>query len=615
VIRVLNNIAPTITVGCNPNDLIVEDGGGLCNSRIRMRAEATDDCQNPLYYSYELDLNNNGTIDSVGNGRDLNHVVEPGMHRIIWTVRDECGNTTRCNRVYDVKDVKKPTPICYTQIVSVVMPSAGMITLWAKDFIKEATDNCTPANKIKFSFSELRKDSNRVFTCQDLVEYGTQGIPVKVYAFDTTGNFDFCEARLILQDNNNTCSGVTPTSRFSISGKVMDFDKKPMEGAEIKINADALGFPLTAQTSSTGNYEFKNLRKDLEYSWDAAMADDAIKGVNTLDIISIQRHILGLGKISDPMKMIAADVNFDQRITIGDLVALRQLILGIVDNFENGNVWKFITANDMPTIAELYPINEAYQIEKLASTLEKMDFMGIKMGDIDGSYANANLTGRSSKYITVKTNKTVDNLACSYELQTDGSFFINGLQMEFDIPVGTNIDNVTLNELNEKFDLDYFKNTNKGTLRIVITSRDGKPHYMNDQLISIDFSGSKPDQKLELNAGFLSQSYYVSNDIEEIYNLELRQAVDSDLGLKVHQNTPNPFTNETEVVFEIGKDEQVTIKVFNTEGKEVYSKSAIYPKGKNTVKISGQELDAEGILIYQILTKTHYLGRKMIKLK
>ncbi|HOY14889.1 MAG TPA: T9SS type A sorting domain-containing protein, partial [Saprospiraceae bacterium] len=85
-------------------------------------------------------------------------------------------------------------------------------------------------------------------------------------------------------------------------------------------------------------------------------------------------------------------------------------------------------------------------------------------------------------------------------------------------------------------------------------------------------------------------------------------------GLRIYQNVPNPFTTETEISFEIDKEESVSLNVFNAEGKLLYSKTANFAKGLNSFKITEDDLKTKGILLYQILTKTHYSGRRMIKL-
>ena len=51
----------------------------------------------------------------------------------------------------------------------------------------------------------------------------------------------------------------------------------------------------------------------------ASKNDDYLNGVSTLDLLLIQRHILGIETLDDPYKFIAADVNNDQEITATDL--------------------------------------------------------------------------------------------------------------------------------------------------------------------------------------------------------------------------------------------------------------------------------------------------------
>jgi hypothetical protein len=353
----------------------------------------------------------------------------------------------------------------------------------------------------------------------------------------------------------------------------------------------------------------------MEYSWGAHMDDNAVKGVNTLDVINIQRHILGLQRITDPVKMIAADVNFDQRITIADIIALRQVILGITDNFRGNINWKFINTKEMPVISDLYPLSEVFLVQKLSGNMNTADFMGIKIGDIDGSYANTNLQGRSRKILTMDEEESGTETRKSYTFGTEEITLINGLQLELklnDIPKSATID---IQSEDDNFEATYFINHNKGSVRIMLTSKDGNPHLVNKVLFKLVADRIDGGDEISLSSDFDHSLYTINNGVTENQGLEIRQSNKTDFGLKVYQNTPNPFTSETELVFEIGKEENVTIKVFNAEGKAVYSKEATYPKGKNTVKISGHELDAEGILIYQILTKTHYSGRKMIKLK
>ncbi|MCZ2101460.1 MAG: redoxin domain-containing protein [Chitinophagales bacterium] len=57
--------------------------------------------------------------------------------------------------------------------------------------------------------------------------------------------------------------------------------------------------------------------------------------ISALDIVIIQRHILGLGLLSQDYQVAAADVNGDQRLTASDLTVLRKVILGYFTEFPN----------------------------------------------------------------------------------------------------------------------------------------------------------------------------------------------------------------------------------------------------------------------------------------
>lgn len=58
-----------------------------------------------------------------------------------------------------------------------------------------------------------------------------------------------------------------------------------------------------------------------------------LEGVTTMDIILIQKHILGIKSLDSPYKIIAADVNNSQSITASDIAEIRKLILGVIESF------------------------------------------------------------------------------------------------------------------------------------------------------------------------------------------------------------------------------------------------------------------------------------------
>ena len=92
----------------------------------------------------------------------------------------------------------------------------------------------------------------------------------------------------------------------------------------------ALDFGPNFMTQADGDYVFRDiLSSDFDIS--AARDDDHINGVTALDLVLVQRHLLGLTRLDDPFKIIAADINGDGRVSAFDLVDLRRLILGTID--------------------------------------------------------------------------------------------------------------------------------------------------------------------------------------------------------------------------------------------------------------------------------------------
>ena len=59
------------------------------------------DCSNKLNYHYEVDAfanpNGNKSVDFSGITATINDVLPMGVHRVYWTVSDNCVNLASCN--------------------------------------------------------------------------------------------------------------------------------------------------------------------------------------------------------------------------------------------------------------------------------------------------------------------------------------------------------------------------------------------------------------------------------------------------------------------------------------------------------------------------------------
>ncbi len=153
--------------------------------------------------------------------------------------------------------------------------------------------------------------------------------------------------------------------------------------AEVEIQVINLTQPDTIilTPDASGLYEY-NAPVGNDYKVSSSVVggkrySDFVNGVSTLDQVLIMRHILAVDIFTSPNKLIAADVNLDGKITSIDLVLARRLILGIIQDFGHSNSW-FIRPITDPTL-------EAYELINLQSDATGLDFITIKLGDVNGN--------------------------------------------------------------------------------------------------------------------------------------------------------------------------------------------------------------------------------------
>jgi hypothetical protein len=115
--------------------------------------------------------------------------------------------------------------------------------------------------------------------------------------------------------------------------------------------------------------------------------DNPLNGVTTYDLVLISRHILGIEPLGSPYKMIAADADSSNSITIFDIVELRKLILGIYGSLPNNTSWRFVPRSFVFTNPD-NPFQDTIP-EKIGFTIppptNEVSFYGIKVGDVNGT--------------------------------------------------------------------------------------------------------------------------------------------------------------------------------------------------------------------------------------
>ncbi len=623
VIKLENTVAPTIVTSCED---IKVSSFGACGDVVELTLKAEDDCtaEDDLNYSWTVDANNDGSIDFGGSTNTMKRYYDDGTHKIYWRVEDKCGNVTTCAYLFVVLDGKKPTPYCRSSVTTVVMNNNGQVDIWASDFDLGSTDNCTPQDELRLSFSTNVNQTSLTFTCNDIPDGQEMYIPVEMYVTDNAGNYDFCSVGVILQDNEGDACPDNNLGNIFTSGRIVSENNEPLSGVEVTIDANLPEFPRIMNTIGDGNYVFNDLPIGQDYTVSALNDNDILNGVSTLDIVLIQRHILNLANLDSPYKVIASDINNDEKVSASDLSKLRKLILGVDAGFDNGqSSWRFIKEhNGINDQTDPFPFLEVLEHENLQISANNQNFVGVKIGDVnDSKVINAKQSKsetRSSQKMTVEIPQMIVDKNTSVEIP----FFANeiskyeGFQytLEFDQNVMV-FEEIVYTDSNFSADNFGVHNTDQGQITV---SWNGNVEDNENAQFAIRFTALKSfDASEELyitSSATAAEAYDHDLNIYDITLSSVRDVKEELEGFQIYQNRPNPFNNRTTISYHIPSDDEVKIKIFDINGKLIYAHQEYAKKGQNSLEINIENIGVTGVLYYEIEYRNQRLSKRMLSI-
>jgi hypothetical protein len=140
------------------------------------------------------------------------------------------------------------------------------------------------------------------------------------------------------------------------------------------------GSEQTKELDSALKYSF-TVNKSHDYSLIMALDSTSelfghVNGVSTLDLVLIQRDLIGIAPFNNPFIKAAADVSLDGKVTVFDLILIRRLILGIDTQYSHGQSSKILGR---------YSFTETIDIINLQSDSSDNDFIVVKLGDVNGT--------------------------------------------------------------------------------------------------------------------------------------------------------------------------------------------------------------------------------------
>lgn len=623
VIKVMNAIAPVIAPIADLDECSFDPQcGGLV---IAFAASATDDCSaaSSLTWKYFIDVDNNLSFDYTsaeiaGGNVAFSRNLPIGTHRIVYSVWDQCGNISTHEQLVNVNSCKPPSAKCIHGLSTSLMPMDtdgdgtadwGMVTVQAEMFNAGSDHPC--GNPVTVAFSADPLDVSRVFDCSDL------GInEIEVWAVDDRGLTDFCLTTIEIQDN----SGVCPPEQGGtgiISGNITVPQAGALSGAMVYLEGSNLaGMP----SGSNGHFVFPAMSLGGEYVVKPVKEGDARNGVTTLDMVKIQKHLLGIETFTTPYQYIAADINNSASVTAIDIIQLRKLILGFINEFPSNKSWRFIDKAHIfpdPLNPWLSAWPETYSIIPFSGSMNDVDFNAVKIGDLNHT---ANLQTGSGMIVprggqTCELEYTVipqpDQKVFRVDIYLDDAVQYNALQFSF-----------TWDQNGYKV-LDW--NPGESLTRDEVRMPEQAGENASLATFSIDgWQGKKMPlltlwvEQTPAAMGYPFQLYLnpeptqplaFVNGSEEAFAVRL---IDNKPTASMVQNRPNPFTDMTTILMDSQREEPATLRIYDLQGKLVLTRSINLEQGANEFVVRKSELKLSGIYMYEIESDFQYSTNRMI---
>lgn len=609
-----------------PGDFTVTAADGQCTSIVDLVIPVSSTCNSNFDISWEIDAFSDGSIDYSGIGNDATDEYPAGEHLITFTGGNQCGGTTNtCSFTFTVSSNKPPIPICIATLTW-SLGENGTTEIWASDFDIKSEGGCGLDDLI-FSFVDVDATNYPQvadsYDCSDLINGMSMDFQVEIFIVDEQGRSSSCFSTLQLQDSKDACPDVGSMS--VVSGGIITEMKEPIEEVMVMLKDMNNESSSMTMTSENGSFVFENVASDHAYNVIPELDEDHLNGVSTLDLVLLQRHILGIQKLDSPYKVIAGDVDNSNGISAIDLIQLRKLILGVFEELPESQSWAFV-----PEDHEFVDVNAPWdyphmiELNEMSEEMDQMDFVAVKKGDVNNSaeLASTKAVGKrafNATYLQTKNANYNKGDLVAVPLIVDQSSEVLGMQftLNFDEEklLFEGIDDGSLIVNQENFSL---VNKVGGALTFSFSNTNGFEMVSGQTLFTVYFEAKE-------NASILND-ISMSSDVTaaEVYamdletrNLELVVVNENDANydIEVFQNEPNPFNNITSIAFLNSKKQNVSLTIFDGTGKVLLKQEDNFEKGVNAFEVNSDDLDASGILFYRIETQATSVSRKMILIR
>ncbi|MEZ4896074.1 MAG: T9SS type A sorting domain-containing protein [Saprospiraceae bacterium] len=628
VIKVLDHNAPVVTCNELPEACIFDNDCEGTNVNFEL-GTATDVCTpaSDIRYRYFVKPfgQNVPAAYIYGNGNILSGNYPVGTHTVCLIAADLCGNEDTCSTTFTVRDCKKPTPYCFNGIATVIMPSSGSVDIWAIDLDAGSYDNCTPKEKLRFTFGPDHPDDDPLYDADMRSSYQTLTcdqlgqLSVTIYVWDEEGNYDACETYILVQPGSDACPDISLTT---IEGQITTSQSISVEYVSVGL-ANATNEYPEFETKADGMFAFSGLPMQKTYHIAPERNNDYTNGVSTLDILEIQKHLLGAKTLTGPYNLIAADVNGDRKLSAVDLVELRKLVLGVVEALPGEKSWRFIPADQSFNNPDApWDYQEEVTLSAGDEPVIHADFIGIKVGDVNHSnkansqqFQAVEIRDRQPLVFQMEDRRVAAGNEVRLAVRAEGFDAIDGFQFTLvapDLEI-LNVEPGALDCTPENFGLhlgvDGFLTASwNGTNPVTIPESEVLFTIVVRPNQSVQLS-----QTLSMTSGITKSEGYRHEEIIPVNLITTEPGYPyNGKDFTLFQNTPNPFADVTTIGFILPSAGPATLRIVDVSGREVFRYTGQFEQGYQQIRVDRNRLPGSGVLYYQLESGPFHATKKLV---
>ncbi|MEO1410040.1 MAG: hypothetical protein AAFW73_09150 [Bacteroidota bacterium] len=615
LITVLDTVAPVLQC---PADLTIDIAAGIdiftprCDTFLQLIATATDNCADVITITNDSPF----ALDTLG---DASGRYPIGVHVINFTAEDRCGNISTCSTTVTIRDRALPTLLC-SDFELVLDPIDSTVMVDPGHFISFLAD-C--AVDTLFFTAPIQTDT-LVLDCSDV----GQIFDISITVTDTSGNSITCtleDKTVELPPSDPLFCGSVPPPISFMSGHLYTESSMPLPDVRVWVEG---GLTTADRTDNDGRFTIGDLPTDANYTVRPAYNERPRDGITTLDLILISRHLLGSQVLDSPYKIIAADTDFSGSVNTLDLIEIQKLLLYLQDEFSQGPAWRFVAADYVfPDVQHPFssPFPEVREYNGLGFGRSEVDFVGVKVGDVDGSVRNVQRAEADDREAAVPCYWEVENQRLErgevYEIPVrvaTASTWLGGQWgLDFD-PQRLRFLGWRPAALGEGL---RWNTARAGAGQLVASwyqsaarelAREEVLFYLRFEALEAGY----PLTSLRMGDDWLAPTLYGEDLAAAPLDLRLvtEETVVASEGPYLFPNRPNPFREETTVAFRLPEAGEARLRVVDVAGRVWYERSGSYAAGYHEIELTTTEWATSGVLYYQLISAGRVATRKMVLL-